>query len=210
MSIDLKPFCAHEGYGRYSIEFPFRMGELVYATDGRICLRLPPDTPFTRPKDADEGFPPPDASKVGKWDHAELSDSDFISVAALGDIAEARIESCPDCNGLGFFIPCDCKQGCTKCEQSGIVATKDATHPDAFECENCHEGKIFPSEPVQVGENPISNRYLHLMLTLPNCRIYTKRTPPGNEWRSDKLNYGPVPFTFTGGYGYIMPMREPR
>lgn len=197
MSIDLKAFCAQPDFGRYVIEFPFKQGEHVYATDGRVLVRVSGDTPFERPADANAGLVPPDPTKVGPWNQNKLSDADFVLVLGL-NIPPVRVETCPDCEGMKAV----------KYGTATTITPCAEDDPDAQTCENCDgHGQITHNDRVAVGENSLSNRYLYLIATLPNCRIGTKRTAPQDS-RHDKLDYGPVPFIFDGGCGYLMPMKE--
>jgi hypothetical protein len=101
---------------------------------------------------------------------------------------------CDDCEGTGSFKHGQHTYTCTECNGEGEVQHADLTRP-AMRCDDCcgtglkPQGVSIPGNTVQ-----IQQAYLTHIQRLPNATIYTPTE-----------KYGPVYFTFTGGWGAVMP-----
>lgn len=111
--INLNKFCA-EAWDRESISQPFRTGEYVFATDGRICLRFNANVySLIGPRD---GTPTAESLEKLDWRHNE--------VQSWGSV-ETLFPLCKSCNGVGKH-KCSCghKHNCPKCSGNGRIGIK--------------------------------------------------------------------------------------
>lgn len=189
------PFCAKEAV-RYQIDAPWKHADYVYATDGRVAVRVR-DT-SNRPEPDSSMVPP--AYKV-------FANFPPICETPLPVLALIKVK-CDDCRGRGFVLIY-----CSECHGTGEVECDKCGH--ATSCDDCNDGKVRSNKPcpmcvdgkvdstddAKIGENLIAGKYLALLSTLKNIRF-----------GAAKIN-APVPFTFDAlgglGEGIIMPTRTP-
>jgi hypothetical protein len=197
--IDLNKFCGEDNC-RYSTGSPFVRGKWKYATDGRICIRVPTDEPETdvlNTRDAaslftarifPEPWPPADYLQ-GEIPCADCVDGNMRCEKCNGDEF-----GCDECNYTGCAGPkrkCDhstiCK--CIECGGRGIVLI------DCKTCNGC--GLVIGDVGTMVGISFISAHYDRLIRELPNVR-YSR----ASDYRSM------IYFSFDGGEGIVMPRTD--
>src|SRR4051812_4704973 len=99
--ISLKDFCSDETGIRYDMTTPYKIGDWVYATNGKMIVRVPAaDFPAVA---AREKVPNP--ASLGFWDLPR------DHLVAVPDFLPFRIEDCAACDGHG-----GCLCGCEKCD----------------------------------------------------------------------------------------------
>jgi len=139
--IDLEPFCGKEGTCSY-LHHPFSRDEFTFATDGRICVRVPRIA----------GIPERDLINPIKlpWDQAaefsplpELKLPPQTTDIAPCDCYEGKIHECPNCE-------CECES----CDGSGDIKV------------NSDDDKS-----IDILALPFGLRYVRLVTTLPNVQI---------------------------------------
>ena len=140
--IDLKPFC-HTDVKRYAMDKPFVIDGWEYATDGRICVRIPADGEpnALEPKDGKKRPTKP-------WEI-------FAEVPADAVWRKwPKVSKCVNCNGTGNVDGCaGCKCGrCPGDADSGCTCRNPGTFERRF-------GKV-----------ELSRHYAALVATLPNVR----------------------------------------
>lgn len=100
---DLTPFCSKDE-GRSYLHTPFTRGGFTYATDGRVCVRVPRREGVVGHEKA------PDASKVFP---SPLPQTTPLRIANL---PEREMLPCGDCDDSGLAHSCpDCTHVCEKC-----------------------------------------------------------------------------------------------
>ncbi len=154
--IDLRSFCAKEGNSRlkYDMTLPYEVGDNVYATDSRVCVRVRPQSGDVA---TDTVKMPPFESLT--WNHDSLRGWSELKPQPGLLCSDAN---CPACDGAGYEggvmgFECICCDGygkkctdiddyvtvkCKPCEGRGIVAP-----PGIPVCANCR-GKavgVFPA-----------------------------------------------------------------
>lgn len=111
MIIDLKLFCQPN---RERLAVPFSIGEWTYATDGKICVRVP------RRVDVPEIAFCPAADKLS-WQEGNFD------VRQLPPIPPAEWSECPVCDGSGHAHTCpDCSCDCDECEGKGEIIHQES------------------------------------------------------------------------------------
>lgn len=105
--VDLNRFCSTHPT-RYKLHAPFTIGVYTYASDGRICIRVPSGgAPATA-----------DAPNVAKLDFDEPAD---LAPVQLPEVMADKSE-CPKCEGSGTAHDCpDCGCACERCGGSGTI-----------------------------------------------------------------------------------------
>ena len=182
---------------RYDLSEPFSRGQLTYATNGHIIVRVPRIA-----EDAE-----------AHWPEIETV-TDAISHAALSPLPRLAVPEpieCPTCRGFGvvrphilFGDPCE---GCKRCNWGYIPARKP--HPDQETCDNCEGRKVVWPEREHVYLTPdcaIDPRYYLMLSALPDLRIDLTIDCVSTSWDKDQSIKG-VSFAFDGGDGLVMPIR---
>lgn len=184
---DLQPFCDNDrDSSRYGIQTPFVHHGYRYATDGRICVRVPaPGEPSTSEVEPDRRVPingltemefitERDARSLKPWPEAKLVQYDIqetASCCACGghgvERAKAQTKACPDCGLHVHFGP-----NCERCNGTGEV----------------------PSMVQKFGGVVLSEWYISLIAPLPNV-----------EWIARKN--GMLAFRSGDLYGVVMGMK---
>jgi hypothetical protein len=106
--------CCHKANGRYAMTKPFASGGFIYATDGRICVRMP----LVGELDGQEEGTKPDPSTVG-WEGPFYSEA-----SPVPELASDETVKCSCCNGRGEH---DCGVGCEDCDCTGEIQIIKAT-----------------------------------------------------------------------------------
>ena len=138
----LMPFCSKDE-SRPMLSAPFTIGKFTYATDGRVCVRVP-----------DFPDPPPDIqvtqgiAKLG-WDTAPRA----VAVELPKKIPCERTTECTSCDGTGT---CKCECGdMHPCEDCG------------------GDGKMIQNDQgVEVGKMFLGESYLRKLAALPGLKLY--------------------------------------
>jgi hypothetical protein len=178
VGIDLTPFCATES-GRYALENPWRSGDVVYATDGRILIQvsveLCPDAV------APGGKVPNNCESLLSAMDKVLGWMPVPSVAHC-DTCDDRCyttKTCQECDGHGkHSCSCGDTHDCGKCGGTGEV--------ESGLCKSCQQvvfGRV------------IQAKFLRMIGRLPNAKIGAAPTSPSEM----------IYFTFDGGKGSVMP-----
>jgi hypothetical protein len=205
--IDLQPFCSTNPH-RPNLRRPWTYNGFTYATDARICIRVPllPLNPV------DPSQPtPPQAISAAKFfaPLAELFTHPATPIPL--PLPEPIFEKCTSCDGQGHLGPCpDCKgegvhtcseceheRDCRECDARGLVPDSAGT----TDCDACQStGKISQPIRVVVGNSGYQARYLALIASLPEYQFYA--------------NSGDMAgFTFAAGgglygFGVLMPFAQ--
>jgi len=196
--MDLLKFCASNTDPRHYMSQPMREGADVVATNGHIMIVMPGM--------AGEFQPIPDnlRGKAQQFDAVARSERMPLDIIHLPDRKECPICGgaghhfevvCPDCDGEGSF-----KHGlhwyeCKECAGNGHC-TADASDEDAkkTDCYRC-DGSGEAYQAVYISDHLFQRRYLALIKSLPDAALEI-----GEPLTVSK-------FTFTGGYGFLMPCR---
>lgn len=186
--IDLAPFCDPENT-RYALDVPFVIAGWKYASDGRVCVRIPTKEQDTQAPEgkklvkADQLF-----SKIGgvvfqPWPNAPIQRCNGTCVFCFGD-GKYPYWKCPKCEGHGFIDTKECK----KCDGEGTDGEK------CFNCSGVGHG-LFCCHQDVLGID-VSYRYLRLIEKLPG------------ELTAAKYEEHSIAFQFEGGEGLIAGMAE--
>ena len=196
--MDLQIFCRSD---MDKLNKPFRMGAFVYASDGKIAVRVPAESM----PDVQENPDAPNAASL-EFDGG----ADFIPLPACASSPVPCIEcggtgiqtKCRKCAGTGE-ITCVCgdcghehETECPSCEGSG---TTDGT-PDG-RCAVCGGTKEVYDREVGTwaGNRFIADWLLAKLGTLDDVMIASAGSP-----------LSPAQFLFKGGVGIVMPMSATR
>lgn len=141
--IDLQQFCGADDFRPY-LQKPFRRNGYVYATDGRILLRVDDDEQYST------------VEKVNTERVFEkISAAVFVPAPSVNIPPKAPISEreCRDCDGRGTEHDCpDCGCECDTCDGTGRI--KDQPEISTSLC-----GHLFNVD------------YIRLMFTLPDLEI---------------------------------------
>lgn len=149
--IDLLRFCSLDDT-RPAIKAPFTYGEWTYATDGRICVRVPKD-------DRNFGETPGAPSRRAIETIFNDGRDALEEVAIPADLPEVPFKPCEDCNG------------------SGKVQISQRVFMICDECDGCGDWRDIVG--VDVGAGRFDTYYLRLIRELPNARLSVDKKRPG-------------------------------
>jgi hypothetical protein len=192
--INLAPFCGVDD-PRFWIRTPMSIEGKAAATDGSILIIV--DAPA--PNEAADFLAHASIfghktvamarEQFGAYVEAssiKLSDKECSHCDGTG---RARVEECEACDGDGEVWHKNKSATCPICDGSGVVVETGKGDP----CKSCGgTGRGVPSS--YGNEYTIASHYVALLQGLPNCRV---KAHEGNH---------PVPFTFDGGCGVVMPL----
>lgn len=106
-AIDLQPFCSTEA-ARFYLGQPFSIGDLTYATNGHIAVRV------QRRADVPVNPKAPDPARVFQIDRPT-----FVP-AQLFEFPDLETVSCEKCGGQGHKHDCpSCECVCSRCDGEG-------------------------------------------------------------------------------------------
>lgn len=140
-AIDLEPFCDPEA-GRYALGHPWGDGKYIYASDGKIVVRI-----------SDDGSAQPPAGKVPRMEEinrqidsaSQWQQWPGIETCETCGNSGAIITTCDRCKGTGM---CKCggkKTGCPACGGSGLDECPHCGND--CDCEECDgDGESFCEE----------------------------------------------------------------
>lgn len=128
----LAPFCDDWDEGRYALSRPFEQGGRVYATDQKVCVRVPaaalPDVgPVERA---------PLANVLPFWWGPD--DDDLFSWSKFPRIERRKFEVCPSC--LAEYLNCDTCDGVGRIEQD----VEQVLGGLKFDCAYLRRLKVLP------------------------------------------------------------------
>jgi hypothetical protein len=198
MMIDLKRFCANESDPRAYLREPWAHNGYVYATNGHIVVRIPA---------------PESAGVVAEHKAAATAEGLFAIFPAiegaelppftLGEPCHfcegsgiAYATDCPDCDGEGLFTHGAHDYDCKECDGEGFVDA-DKIPENKTVCHACY-GRGYKAKRVPVGAlgGGFDATYLSWIAALPGA-LFAARGPEESGR-----------FTFDGGEGLLMPMKE--
>jgi len=183
--IDLKPFCARPiTYSKYSLEEPFAVDGWEYATDGKICVRIPTRKPSTVAGDQRKL---PDVSLLEWKTIAKVKE--WKPILAVGKTMKADDPlDCTDCRDKLVTCPdCRSRVGCHRCRWSGVIGPR---------CTTCKSKRRAAGMPVRkIGKCLFDMYFIRKMRELSECEVPL--------W--EKVDIA-MPFRFQGGEGFVMPL----
>lgn len=200
MTIDLTKFCATSDDPREYIRTPFRSPEGIVATNSHILICID-----------DDGGEYPDVFHQAKGYAAKfkgyINDPErswfFAASIALPEAkpcmacngkGHVHEEDCDDCDGEGSFKHGSHWYDCKECDGNGKVLA-GAGSGSKTPCHKCSgSGEDFLAVPVL--HTAFQRKYLALIAGLPDCHLGLPAEPLET-----------TVFTFTGGWGVIMPVR---
>lgn len=142
--MDLQDFCSVDET-RMGINTPFVRDGWKYATDGRICVRIPTN----EPDDSNEPHKRPDAAAIFQG-----FDVTGLVPFVIPELQGVKDKKCPSCNGYGHST-CD--------------------HGHQHECDDCDETGVIEEWPkADIGGNDFSERYLSKIVNLPGLQFFAK------------------------------------
>ncbi len=204
-AVDLTAFCLPHPHrcGKFNLSRPFVQADWTFATDSRICLRVPPESGDVR-DDASVNLPP--AAPMPWWDHDQRRC--WHDLPATPPRVFQEDSCCPACDGTGWNRPhleCEVCQGvgalmddspyefsdtwkeCAACRGSGILG--------ATPCGTC-KGRASFVQPttVQLGGQFFDLGFYRKIQSIGGVE-YAMRFDGGDE---------PLRFRFDGGLGLLM------
>ena len=210
---DLLPFVSHEEY-RKTLQNIIHTGAEAIATDGAILIAIPSDEPCETETKALEI-----AASCESIIQSALMDVECYGRkwAKIPDFPHSSQKDCPECDGTGKAVDCDCCDGkgeleldhdwqdrnlewhydhytveCSVCDGTG---TRNELKKS--KCTECNgTGKVDDDIGIDFGFAVFSNRLLEKIIKLPGCEM----RPAG------RLSCTPI--RGDGWRGVIMPRRE--
>ena len=177
----LQQFCGDFGDREY-LTMPFSHGDSTYASDARICIKVPRyphhDAPWANARQLEA------IKKIEDYLRTEYTNY-FPLPAPPQDGYGTR---CPLCEGKGYGNHVEC----TCCGSDEV----ETTHNDE-PCPRCENGKITWECRVNIGTQSVNSYYLVKLGLLKNVQIANHPDGGINQLK----------FTFDGGVGLLMPMR---
>lgn len=176
--IDLMQFCEDRHGTRPALQQPWQANDYVYASDGRIIVRVRAlDYPDVKMNPVALRGPSEDKSAF-PWEHSYLLAKHWIK--PTHEMRCCNHPPCMECNGTGMHV-------CPQCEKD-------------HECGTCDGwGRVGKVGHVDVGPIRFSTIYCYLLCRLPEVELWID---PKNK------SVHMIPFRFAGGLGYVMPMRK--
>lgn len=186
--------CCSSGVVRFDMSKPFGIGEFTYATDGRICVRIPGvgDTIFNAP--TADSLP---------WSR-ELYVDEAQGLETWDELACSTL--CPYCYGLGHFVNDECETcvdgvefdgPCPECAGKQVIV---ALEDKGRRCVSCYgSGRAFGDAfSIRVGDGHFGANYMALLSRHNVNEFYHWKGPQGPQAR-------PLYFRGPGFDGLLMP-----
>jgi len=184
MKIDMMPFCDPDST-YYGINRPWRIGDMLFATDTRLAVACAPELYGGEIADAKDERRRPKVNEVlepalsiQKW-----NDMPFVKECrACGSTGRVKV-TCSECFGSGT-VTCNMEHehDCDMCDEEG---------EEISDCKHC------PPE-FGVGNRKIASWILRRILRLPNVK-----------WAVTTDDCNQIVFVkFDGGYGAMMPIQQ--
>lgn len=193
MTIDITRFCATTRDPRKDIHTPFRCPGGIVATNGEILICMNDDGgEYQDATEQTKGYAARFKAYINdpkrEWvDAASITLPDALPCPDCNSKGHTFEDECDECDGDGEFRHGSHWYECEECNGSGKVA--------ATTCSRC-KGSGEDFQPIHVGNTAFQRKYLALIVGLPDCRLGLPVTPLKT-----------TVFTFTGGFGAIMPVR---
>jgi hypothetical protein len=195
--------CASALSGRYSMDKPFRIGDIVYATDAKIAVRM---TATDKDKPV-EGAPPADTLQMwnDKYETTptpipELGERPIVKCESCNGTGNAQTR-CGDCDGTGYVeCPhCGNEESCENCKGEGWVVSATPTDDKCIDCKGA--GAVpKPVEYIKVGNVYLNGKYLRPLKEL-GASVFM---------RLDKRKDSTVRFTVGDCEGILMMTQPPK
>lgn len=204
-TIDITRFAARDTE-RTHLSQPWSVGEWSVATNGHILIRVP------RRDDIPENNKAPDLSKLlaqaaPQIDMAPIPDFPMPETKVCRQCrGNKMMTSCQECSGNGYKTcpTCDHTSDCDDCDGTGQIRLAEG-EPQEW-CQECDGDGVDWRSPsgetryVVIAKNTmIQLRYAAWIKSLPGHRISLAERA--------KDDGRPLPFTFDGGDGLLMPVR---
>lgn len=199
--IDLKKFCATSDDPREYIRTPFRSPEGIVATNGHIMICIDDDggeyqDAVENTKSYAAKFKAYIKDQKRAWiDAASVTLPEAKPCLACDGKGYVHEEDCDDCDGEGEFQHGSHWYDCKECNGNGkvLAGAGSGSKTTCYKCDGY--GEEF--QPVRVNHTAFQRKYLALIACLPDCRLGLPAEPLET-----------TVFTFTGGWGSIMPVRN--
>ena len=196
MSVDITKFCSVDDIRSY-LNAPMKSTHGAIACNGHILVCAQQDGEFA---DAIGTL----NETVCKWHGIEVKDGTHMDDVALPPIEECGRcggtgtlyqDACDECDGDGEFDHGRNTYECKECDGSGFTDSHSNDKTSAKPCSKC-QGRGEEWKYHKVGDAGFSLPYLRMLKDLPNCLL--QKSGPESMAK----------FTFDGGWGALMPMRE--
>lgn len=214
--IDLTPFCASVFMKRPEIEKPFILNNRLYATDGRVIIRL--NMPTANAPQAQSCIPASIVCEIDKmpWDRRAENPQPIppfkYEISNCEDCGgSGKVFLCPNCNGDGYVDAEDAHHlryhvECGKCGGQGVVPGPDIRKEVEIDCEDCGgSGKHYPQDfipfPGLQKNAGLNAFFLNKLSRLPE--IYLDATPLAGSYRNTMIM-----FFFTEGRGFLSTLKK--
>jgi len=194
----LQKFCAANDYREY-IRRPWKVGERVYATNGKYAIRL----------DSADGHSVEEIT--GKRANVEKLIAEHVVVSEWGSVpnlpakidcwacrgtGKVRLGECEDCDGNGSFWHGNHDYECQNCDGTGWHAVDGGAEQDCSHCLGIGEELCRRENFTKVYNATVDGAFLRVIAQLPNVKV-----------SSGKTATDPIMFEFDGGCGLLMPLR---
>lgn len=198
MSVDLTKFCAPRYEPRKYMRQPFLLaGVGTVALKSYFAIVITSDAAGTT---AD--VPPTMADTFKNWRETVMAATGGIKAADIqlpdpikcdecdgtGNVTGTDV--CEECDGDGFFDHYSHEYECQNCGGTGKAQSEDAEPDSCHACDGTGEG----FQTMAVGDTHFNVRCVKWIAELPDAQIFTNGMQTGF-------------FTFTGGWGAVMPCR---
>jgi len=182
---------------RFYLNNIIRRPDFFYATNGHIAVRMP----IQENVEAYESDHPRNIADL----FIERKSDTWVEFPTLPEG-----EKCKFCDGTGLGYECDECDGegefeygshtydCKECDGSGQISNRyGIDRSEKTKCNKCDGKKLKPYQGIRVGGSTYDLKYLKDIADLPGMRIAVPVGPMATAY-----------FTFDGGEGILMPMRD--
>ncbi len=173
---------------------PFSGGNYVYATDGRMALRVDKVRIEATYEAGEYGLKIDELIEKAAKDKPIDFKADFELIPCRNCRATGLNRKCPDCEGTGVVECCECGQDrdCPDCDGNGSG--------DGEQCSDCGGlgKKLKDDHTVLIEGLKVQSKFL--------CKIYQELKDV--QLFADMGEYKMVYFKFDGGEGILLPLRS--
>lgn len=199
----LKRFCDNCN-GKYHLSTPWVQDGFMYATDGRIIVRVPFEGEYDNggekyPDGSSVFRPLPDVAVWASWPSFPENHGLKQCFACGGEGCDFKV--CEMCDGDGSHKckECGTYHGCGICDGKGEIPIPDS------KCNIC-EGEGTLPKPIEVNGQWFGGHYCKWIGRLEYAEVYTHLTSCGSD--DDDIC---LAFRASGGLeGRLMPQKEPK
>ena len=196
-TIDLQQFCAYTTELRSHLYAPNQHSGWLIATNGHICVRVP-DLTATQPSSL------PHCTSITKmFDEAHkvmrpLPDFEpGVPCVVCDGEGQFKQSECNACEGEGSFTHYGEDYDCKSCNGDGWLRDDLCGTPRS--CQSCYGHGVKGRKTLIYGAT-FDVSYLTKIKALPGIQVAVAERQPDI--------YPPMYFTFDGGEGLLMPMRD--